>query len=374
MRRLLVLLVLAGCARKAAPKGDDDYASLDAPTEDWSGGTSSRNMVGTMERQAPGPTPDASTTTDTATAPAVARMVHYQGFAALRVGKTREAAEQVIALATAAGGSLEQQYGDTVVVRVPVARFQEVYSAVLKVGEVTRKSISAEDVTDAFTAVELRLKTAAARRDRLVQLLALSKDENEKLTLVREIQEVVEEIDRLEQQVRTLKGLASYSRITVELKERPALTWRGHAPESEAFAWIRALSPFSPELSGKVLTLATPDGFVALDVKKRFVAESAEGTRLWTDRLPNDPEGDTAFWAEALSRRLGAEFASAHPKNVGAWHGFRLLDRSDSPYVWVVLVRAAGKDLDVVEIFYPSVDAEKRHAPAVEAVLAGGEA
>ena len=59
---------------------------------------------------------------------------------------------------------------------------------------------------------------------------------------------------------------------------------------------------------------------------------------------------------------------------VGAWQGLRLLDRSDTPYVWVVLVRASGKDLDVAQVFYPSAAAEERYADAVRAVLGEGGA
>ena len=50
------------------------------------------------------------------------------------------------------------------------------------------------------------------------------------------------------------------------------------------------------------------------------------------------------------------------------------MDRSETPYVWVVLVRASGKDLDLVQVFYPSITAEERYRPAVTGVLAGGGA
>ncbi|MES2643900.1 MAG: DUF4349 domain-containing protein [Myxococcota bacterium] len=379
---LLFLCLLAACAQRfSAGESSYDYANTDdgegakrAPMSQGAPppppapppGMAAPSMEEAMSPAEPAPAPD------TAVKPVAARMVHYQGYAELRVGKQQEATDVLIALATAAGGGLEQQYGATLVLRVPVAKFREVFDAVLKVGDVTRKSIAAEDVTEAFSAVELRLATARARRDRLVALLAQSKDENEKLALVREIQEVTEELDRLELSSRTLQRLADFSRITVKLQQRPALTWRGGTPESAAFAWIRNLSPFDAEdsaLGGKKLKLDVPDGFVPLDTKGRFIVESAEGARLWATRLVNDPVGDTPFWTDALGRRLISEFKEGDPVAVGEWQGLRLLDRSDTPYVWVVLVRAVGKDLDVVQIFYPSVAAEQRHAPAVQAVL-----
>lgn len=379
MRVFLLLLLLVGCAKKLPPAGaaygEELSFSADSPVGDEKSAPSRSSRPSRPSAPgAPGSPALEAAPAGPDAAPAAERMVHYQGLVALRVGKTRDAVEAVVALATAAGGSLERQHGDTVVLRVPVARFQEVFDAVLRVGDVTRKAITAEDVTEAFTAVELRLKTAQARRDRLVQLLALSKDENEKLALVREIQEATEEIDRLDAQSRTLRSLAEYSRITVQITQRPVLTWRGSAPESAAFAWIRGLSPFTAEIQGRKLPLDEPAGFVALDVKRRFVAESAEGARIWTARMRNDPAGSTAFWTEALQRRLSPEFASAEEVRWGEWSGLRLVDRSDTPYVWLVLVRADGKHLDLTQVYYPSKAAEDRHSSAVEAVLGAGGA
>lgn len=382
MRLLLAFLVLLSACAKRYPESvgydSDDYGAVAgkmappaAPKSAMASGSGRARRESAPAAADMPAMEEASAGEASAATPAAARMVHYQGAATLRVGRTDEAIEQAIALATAAGGGLEQQYGGTVVLKVPVAKFREVFDAVLKLGDVVDKSISAEDVTEAFTAVELRLSTARARRDRLVALLAQSKDEQEKLALVREIQAVTEEIDRLEQQSRTLQNLADYSRITVQMEARPALTWSGGAPESAAFAWIRQLTPFNEGPADKKLALAVPEGFVALDVKRRFVAESADGARIWSARLPNDPVGDGEFWTDAVRRRLEGEFAVAEPAGTGEWKGLRLVDRSETPYVWVVLVRTEGKNLDLLQVFYPSKDAEARYAPAVAAVLGG---
>lgn len=385
---LIVLLLLVGCAKKpatagygaamgdvaeeydgemskSAPDAGRSYAPAPAPARSRSAG---------VAPAAPPPPPATQATAAEAPAAPAARMVHYQGFAELRVGRTDEAIDTVVAMVKTAGGGLEQQYGTTIVLRVPVAKFQEVYDAILKTGDVVRKTIAAEDITDAFTATELRLDTAMARRDRLVELLAKSKDEDEKLALVREIQQVTEEIDRLEAQVRSLEGLAAYSRITVQFSQRPALTWQGGAPESAVFAWIRQLTPFTQSLEGKRVAIPTPDGFVALDLKRRFVAESADGARIWTVRIENEPLGDATFWTDAVQRRLSSEFATAEAVTIGAWSGHRFVDRSDTPYVWLVLLRTDGKNLDLVEVYYPNPAAEARYAPAVQAALSGGGA
>lgn len=92
--------------------------------------------------------------------PAVARMVHYDGFARLRVTRVEEGVDQVRAVAEGLGGHVERVGSDSITVRVPVASFRAAFDQVLTLGEVLDKSLTAQDVTDAFTSVDLRLKTA----------------------------------------------------------------------------------------------------------------------------------------------------------------------------------------------------------------------
>lgn len=319
----------------------------------------------------PGPTTGAD-----AADPAEARMVRYDGYARLRVGGLEQVSDQLVTMTKAVGGRVETLSRTRLVLRVPVATFRAQFDAMLGLGEVMEKNISAQDVTDAFASIELRLKSAKATQERLQALLAKSRDEQEKLMLLRELQRIGEEIDAMEAQSRTLVDLASMSRITIELVPREALVSSGPVQESSAFAWIRQLSPFRDEVLsyGKHLPLPVPTGMVALDVKKRFLAESADGARFRAARLENDPEGNATFWLDALETRLAPEFARADRADVGAWKTLRLEDRSDTPYVYVLGVRTDGTTLEIVEIYYPTKAHEARYGDAVRAALTGGGA
>jgi len=303
--------------------------------------------------------------------PSPARMVHYSGWARLRVDKVETATDTLSALAKASGGWVERMGGNSITLRVPVGDFRAKMAEILKMGEVLDKNISAQDVTEAFLSVELRLQTARGARDRLVALLAKSEDENEKLALVREIQRLSEEIDRLESQGKTLGALANFSRITVELVPREALAWQGAGAESLTFAWIRALSPFNDDIvgTGKRLKLPVPDGMVELDLKRRFIAESPDGARIWSGKLQSLTLGDSAFWVSALQERFGKEFASAEVRTYGQLKVLRLVDRGDNPYTWLIGVRAEGKTLHLVEVLFPDAAAEARYGAAVEVSL-----
>jgi hypothetical protein len=308
--------------------------------------------------------------------PAESRMVHYDGYARLRVGKLEEAADALVKLATEAGGRVEQLNRTRLVLRVPVDRFRDRFAAMLGVGDVLDKSITAQDVTEAFQSLELRLQSARAARERLQALLAKAKDEREKLMLIRELQRLAQEIDQLESQARLVADLASMSRITVDLVPREALVSAGPVPETSAFGWIRRLSPFRDEVmrQGKRLEIPVPTGMVLLDLKKHFVAETADGARIRASQHRNDPRGSADFWLDAIRQRLAPEFALAETRTEGAWKLLRLVDRSDKPYVFVLGVRVTGDKLDVVELYYPSEAQETRHAPAVRAALVGGGA
>jgi len=289
---LLLLLLLPSCAQKMAYQ--DSYAYYDeappAPAAEvvedsirmsrkskksgraFSRAESAREMLAPEE-----PEPEAK-----AEAPKAERMIHYSGWARLRVTRVDQGADAVAKIASEAGGHVERIGHDHVVVRVPAARFDAVFAQLLGLGEVMEKSISAQDVTEAFQSVELRLQTARTTRDRLVALLAQAEEDEEKLRLLKEIQRVSQQIDAMEAQIRTLSQLASFSRITIELVPREALAWSGAGEPTAEFAWIRALSPFDHDVvrQAKKLRLPVPEGMVALAPRGRFIAESADGSKI----------------------------------------------------------------------------------------------
>ena len=300
--------------------------------------------------------------------------IHYNGYTRLRVSRAEDVADALSALALEVGGHVEALNPRRVSIRVPVDTFRDVFQKVLDMGDVLDKSISATDISESLTSVKLRLDTARATRDRLVKLLAKAEDETEKLELIRQIQRLTEDIDRLSGQSQTLHDLASYSRITVELVPREALARRSHSADIAELAWIRRLSPFRTAVGAAAdrLELEVPEGFVELNRKGQFVVESADGARLWTGRLENQPRGDTDFWLTALQERLAEEFGSAEVSEQGGFKLLRLVDRAEDPYTYIVGVRESGKHLELVEIYYPSAEHAERHAEAIQAIFTGG--
>ncbi len=320
------------------------------------------------------PTPEPEPGPEQATEqPAAERMVHYDGWARLRVTRVQELLDQVAAMAEELGGKVERMYSGTITVAVPVAGFEAAFAQILSLGDVMDKSITATDVTEAFTSMELRLRTAETTRTRLQALLARAEEEAEKLQLLREIARLTEEIDLMKSQVELLSTLASFSRITIEAVPRQAVGQRSAQEEAWGMGWILQLSPFRQDVVAyaKHLPLEVPEGFVALDIKKRFVAESADGAIIRSGKLDNEPHGDTDFWMAALQQRLESEFASTTVETWGSYRVLELVDGSDEPYVYLLAASAQGKWLQLVEVYYPGKAEQERHGAAVRDVIEG---
>ncbi len=382
---LLLPILLFGCARGPLPAYDyaeepeevyyEAGAYYDEDSIDYVEPVSRSDAAGAPE-EPPAP-PLASEPPDEL--PPQDRRVHYSGWISLLATDPEQVVADAVAIAEDAGGYVERRTLTEATLRVPVEHFSEAWSAALALGDVLDKSLSAEDVTDTYLAVALRLETARATRARLQELLAAADDGAEKLSLLREIQRLTELIDQLEARSRTLSQLASFSRLTVQASPRQAYAQGAEHPEPEGFQWIRQLSPFRRDVTGegRPLQLAVPEGMVALDVGRQFVAESADGAVVWSGRIPNDPQGDTEYWMAAVRERLEPEFGGAELHQVGGFAVLRLLEPgADSPYRYLVAVRAAGRWLELVEVYYPGPEQEERYGEAVRASLlaAGGAA
>ena len=305
----------------------------------------------------------------------VKRMVHYDGWVRVRVTNPRKTLEDAATIATTAGGYIESQNDTSVTLRVPVEKVRECFVGLQKLGDVLSRSLSAQDVTDSFTSAELRSKTMRATRERLIAVLAQTQDEDQRLEILQDIRRLTEEIDGLDIQIKTLARLAAYSRLTLETFAREE---RGTSRNDAlaAFRWMDALSPFSRAVSdaNKKLKLDTPKEFVLLSDVGRWTAESADGAVIWTHTRKNDPDGTSDFWATALADRLGQDFSEVKREKLGGYEVVTFIDGGEAHYRYRVAVKAEGKQLEVVEIYYPTSEHETRHEAAVDAVLSAGGA
>ncbi len=293
----------------------------------------------------------------------------YSGWCRLVVDEVEQAKKQLERLAEDSGGYVEAVHGMAVSLRVPAVRFQEVFAAAQKLGEVTGKAIETYDVSDTLRDQETRLRLAERARERLYQLLEKTSDVEQRLAVLREIRRLTEEIEQVRLSLELLRNQIALSRITVELQQR-----RPEGEERQAgipFAWIAALQPLYPSLpksAGKAAPKLS-DEFAVFAKEARYRAESPEGTRVRIGSTDNAPRGDEAFWQKALLYHLGPRYRKAEAMEQGAWRGALFTSKDARPYSYLVAVRVQAKMLTVFEAFFPDPEALDRRLPTVQEAL-----
>jgi hypothetical protein len=137
--------------------------------------------------------------------------------AVYEVGKGLLAVER---LGSELGGYLARRDDASVTIRVPVARFQEAVDRIAASGDVLHRNVVAQDVTEEFRDVEIRLKNALAMRERLEQLLQKASKVEESITVERELARVTQEIEQMQGRLKLLSDRAAYSTITASFEVR----------------------------------------------------------------------------------------------------------------------------------------------------------
>jgi hypothetical protein len=170
------------------------------------------------------PSPGKATAASAATAGDIAAtrgpMLIYTANLTMAVFEVARALADLEELARDVGGFMARRDDRSITLRVPVARFDESLKRIAKLGDVLHRDVTAEDITEEFHDLEVRIKNLHAIRDRLEQLLARAAKVEDSLLIERELDRVAAEIDRIEGRMKFLRDRASYSTITVAFQPR----------------------------------------------------------------------------------------------------------------------------------------------------------
>jgi hypothetical protein len=147
----------------------------------------------------------------------------YTGDLSLSVedGQVAPTIDQIIDAAIAAGGHIGSRKDASVSVVVPSSAFRQTFSVIEHLGEVTHRSIAAEDASEEYHDAEVRLQNLKATRKRIEEFLSRASGMSDMLTVERELERVVTEIDRIEGRMRFLREHTAFSTLTVNLQARP---------------------------------------------------------------------------------------------------------------------------------------------------------
>jgi hypothetical protein len=129
--------------------------------------------------------------------------------------------DKVIDVAESVGGHIAGRKDQSVQIKVPSASFREAMTKIEAIGGVTGRSVTADDVSEEFHDLEVRLGNLRATRTRLQDFLAKANGIQDLLTVERELERVALEIDRIEGRLELLRTRASMSVISVALTAKP---------------------------------------------------------------------------------------------------------------------------------------------------------
>ncbi|MBN1697199.1 MAG: DUF4349 domain-containing protein [Spirochaetales bacterium] len=290
----------------------------------------------------------------------------YFGFLKLLVDSIKDTKSSISTMAEETGGYVESSYGEVIIIRVPKEQFEEVFSLLKEYGEVVDKSIETYDVTEFFQDLTAHLAISEKTRNRLYDLLEKTTDVKERLKILKEIKRLTEEIERIKLTLESIKRLIAFSRITIELEQRLS-DLSGEDKRAIPFPWIAALDPFYTtidELDGKP-TIEVGDDFAVFDKRKYYFAESTEGIRLRAGTTRNYPEGDGAFWQQALVHHLSPFYGSATPLVLGDVNAVLFESKDPEPFYYLVGVFVKERKIHVIEVLFPTPESFKKKGEVV---------
>ncbi|WP_437280144.1 DUF4349 domain-containing protein [Sorangium sp. So ce375] len=155
-----------------------------------------------------------------AAADAHSPLLVYTADIAMAVFEVGASLGKVEALARDLGGFLARRDDRTITIRVPAARFDEALKRLEGLGDILQRNVVAQDVTEEFLDLGIRIRNARAVRDRLEKLLDKAAKVEESIQLERELARVSSELERLEGRLKFLRDRIAFSTLTVSFQPR----------------------------------------------------------------------------------------------------------------------------------------------------------
>lgn len=137
--------------------------------------------------------------------------------------------QDVINIATGRGGFVQSStvtenddgsQNGYVTVRVPTDKFEDTLTAIKDLAvRVNRESINGQDVTEQYTDLEARLRSAQAQEEQYLEILDKATSVQDILSVQSYLQSIRYEVESLQGQLQSLGNQTDYSTISVSLEE-----------------------------------------------------------------------------------------------------------------------------------------------------------
>lgn len=174
------------------------------------------------------------------------RLLIQRGSMRLEVVRPDDSAREFLAEIKALGGYLQAQTGTSLTVRLPAVSFDEVFVALRGKGRVLEEKREANDVTEEFVDLGIRIDTARKARERLLEVLQRAEAVADILKVEAELRRLTEEIERMEGRKKFLADQVSMATLAVVFvaKVEPVPVQPKRRVRSQ-FDWINRVGPES---------------------------------------------------------------------------------------------------------------------------------
>lgn len=312
------------------------------------------------------------------------RMMAYTAGFTLTVKSKDKALDELKTLAEKLGGYLVSSARGNMQIKIPVNKADEFLKTSGSYGKLSDFRISAEDLTDTITDLNVRLDNLRKLRTRLTELLAKAKNVDEMLKVERELNRITTEIELMDAQLQNNKNRVDFVTFDVAVIEEHGVLPTGTPQAVNQFKFLKNLSSaLVGDEDEPCFGLALPENFVAVR-EGRLQSDSFAATtsddcifRTWEVDVPDD--SSLNFWENMVCRALTTLHAYSNVKTFPAELNGKKAVKITAElttsggvqhYMAVISVKpSCGDDeLRIVEFFGPEA-AFAKHEKAVNAVL-----
>lgn len=156
------------------------------------------------------------------------RMIIYNADLDLTV-KTPDSANKAIGtIAKDLGGYVQSMGTHKTVIRIKSENLNKAIEAISKLGKITHKNLSGQDVSEDYFDLQVRVENAEKARKRYLELLEKAVNVDEALKVERELERLNKEIDLLKGKANKLQHLSEFSTLNIYLQEKKKLGILGY--------------------------------------------------------------------------------------------------------------------------------------------------
>jgi len=166
------------------------------------------------------------------------RMLIYTGEVQVEVAHAEESAARFLADIEALGGYLQQQAGTSMTLRLPATAFDDAFEKARGMGRVLAEARRANDVTEEFVDLGIRIDNARKSRDRLLEVLKIAEKVEDILKVEAELRRLTEELERMEGRRTFLQDQVTMATLHVDFRAVAAPPPARRVQRPSRFGWV----------------------------------------------------------------------------------------------------------------------------------------